>query len=62
MRRHASGVGAAPAGGARNPAPGRLRDPTGRHYDRSARCSLGWDRPTRLTAAEATSQEARTWS
>src|SRR6185312_10989226 len=40
-----TGEGAVPAGGGRDPAPGRLRDPTGRHYDRSARCSLDWDRP-----------------
>jgi hypothetical protein len=32
--------GAAPAGGARNPALGRSRDPTGGHYDPSARSSL----------------------
>src|ERR1017187_5343128 len=31
---------AAPAGGARNPALGRSRDPTGGHYDPSARSSL----------------------
>src|SRR6185437_11461989 len=35
--------------------------PPGRHYDRSARSSLDWDRLRRLTAAKATSQEARTW-
>jgi hypothetical protein len=32
--------GAAPAGGVRNPALGRSRDPTGGHYDPSARSSL----------------------
>jgi hypothetical protein len=37
------GPGAAPAGGARNPALGRRRDPTGGHYDPSARSSLDWD-------------------
>src|SRR5450759_237397 len=36
--------GAAPAGGARNPALGRPRDPIGRHYDPSARSSLHWPR------------------
>ena len=35
---------AVPAGGFRNPALGRLRASTGRHYDRSARCSLHWRR------------------
>ena len=35
---------AAPAGGARNPALGRPRDPTGRHYGRSAGSLLDWDR------------------
>ena len=33
---------AAPAGGARNPALGRPRDPTGRHYGRSAGSLLYW--------------------
>ena len=37
-------AGAAPAGGARNPALGRSRDPTGGHDDPSARSSLDWDR------------------
>ncbi len=37
-------VGAAPAGGARYPAPERSQEPIGRHYDRSARSSLDWDR------------------
>ena len=37
------GLDAAPAGGARNPALGRPRDPIGRHYGRSARSSLDWD-------------------
>ena len=35
--------GAAPAGGARNPALGRPRDPIGGHYDLSARSSLDWE-------------------
>ena len=34
----------APAGGFRKPALGRPREPIGRHYDRSARSSLDWDR------------------
>ena len=50
------GEGVAPAGEARNLAPGRPRDPTGRHYDRSAGCLLDWDRRDH----RATSQEART--
>ena len=45
---------AAPAGGARNPAPGRPGKPTGGHYDPSASCSLDWD------WRKASSQEART--
>jgi hypothetical protein len=45
---------AAPAGGARNPAPGRPGDPLGGHYDPSARSSLDWDWPI------ASSQETRT--
>jgi len=39
--RKAEPVGAAPAGGARHPALGRLRDPTGGHYDPSARSLAG---------------------
>jgi hypothetical protein len=34
MRRHLSGVGAAPAGGVRNPIPGRPRPAVRRHDDR----------------------------
>jgi hypothetical protein len=48
------GSDAAPAGGARNPALGRPRDPIGRHYGRSARSSLDWDWHV------ASSQETRT--
>ena len=48
--------GAAPAGGARNPALGRPGNPTGGHYDPSASSSLDWDWPN------ASSQEARTRS
>ena len=40
MRRHFSGVGAAPAVRPRKPELGRPRDPIGGHYDPSARCSL----------------------
>jgi hypothetical protein len=39
--------------------PGGSGDPLGRHDDRSARSSLDWDRPRRITPAEATSQERR---
>jgi hypothetical protein len=38
-----AGWEAAPAGGVRCPAPGRSRDPTGRHYGRSAGSLLDWD-------------------
>ena len=41
------------------PLPGGSGVPLGRHYDRSARSSLDWDRPKRVTPAKATSQEAR---
>jgi hypothetical protein len=41
------------------PHPGGSGAPPGRHYDRSARSSLDWDRPRRLTPAKAASQEAR---
>ena len=37
-------AGAAPACEVRTLTPGRLRDPTGRHDDRSARSLLDWDR------------------
>jgi hypothetical protein len=42
--------------------PGGSGTPSGRHYDRPAGSLLDWDWPKRLTAAEASSQEARTWS
>ena len=38
-----AGWDAAPAGGARNPAPGRPREPIGRYYGRSAGSLLDWD-------------------
>src|SRR6185312_2935332 len=41
------------------PLPGGPGAPPARHYDRAARSSLDWDWPTRLTAAEVSSQEAR---
>jgi hypothetical protein len=44
------------------PLPGGSGTPPGRHYDRPARSSLGWDRRSRVTPVEATSQEARAWS
>ncbi len=53
MRRHFSGVGAAPAGGVRTPAPGRPGTPTGGHYDPSARSSLDWDWPQGLVPGSA---------
>ena len=36
-------VGAAPARGVRDPAPGRPREPIGRYYGRSAGSLLDWD-------------------
>ena len=38
------GAGAVPAGGIANPHPGGFGHRPGRHYDRSARCSLHWRR------------------
>src|SRR5262249_43973648 len=43
------GSGAAPARVVRSHAPGRPRDPTGRHDDRSAGSLLDWDFATRIT-------------
>jgi hypothetical protein len=39
--------------------PGGSGNPLGRHYDRSARTSLDWDRLKRVTPAKTTSQERR---
>ena len=50
-----AGWDAAPAGGARNPAPGRPREPIGRYYGRSAGSLLDWD-----WAEMPSSQETRT--
>jgi hypothetical protein len=56
---------AAPAREVRSLAPGRLRDPTGGHYDPSARSSLDWDhsillsdRPRRDKAMSRTGAKA----
>ena len=54
------GADAAPAASPRKRRLGRLRDPPGRHYDRSAGSRLDWDWLTRITPADASSQEART--
>jgi hypothetical protein len=48
-----AGRDAVPAGGARNPVPGRPREPIGRHYDRSAGSLLDWDWPIRLVPGNA---------
>ena len=37
------------AGGFVSRSPGQPRDPTGRHYDRSAGSLLDWDRASRIT-------------
>jgi hypothetical protein len=52
MRCHGGGMEAVPAGEAHASHSGGSGAPPGRHYDRSARSSLDWDR-------ETTSQEAR---
>ena len=49
MRRQECGEGAVLAGVVRSHAPERPRDPTGRHYDRSAGSLLDWDRANRVT-------------
>jgi hypothetical protein len=66
MRRCECGVGAAPAGEARNLALGRPRDPIGGHYDPSAGSSAGLgpfhkvsDRPRRDKAMSRTGAEDR---
>jgi hypothetical protein len=60
MRRHDGGAGCGACGrkGTLLPNSSGSGTPLGRHYDRSARSSLDWDR-RRLTAAKATSQETR---
>jgi hypothetical protein len=55
------GSDAAPAALPRKQGLGRPRDPPWRHYDRCAGSRLDWDWLRWLTAAEASSQEARTW-
>ena len=48
-----AGEGAVLAGVARNHAPERPRDPTGRHDDRSAGSLLDWDRASRITPGKS---------
>jgi hypothetical protein len=62
MRRHVGGTGCGACGRGRTcPRSREARDPTGGHYDPSARSSLDWDRKSRITPGKAKSQEARTW-
>ncbi len=52
------GASAVPACGPTQSAPGRLRASDVRHYDRSVRCSLDWDRSGRVTPATTASGSA----
>ena len=53
MRRHFSGVGCGACGRGSYPRSREAREPTGGHYDPSARSSLDWDWPQGLVPGSA---------